>query len=136
MDDPGDQGLKKMAKQASNFKTRAIKASGEETPDFNKNDMTEIPITELYKSITQGSELSQNSKIVLLKEAGTWQKMSESDQLACIQEQTNNTGQLSQEEHQRFLEALRLFGKDWCQVHSHVGTRDISQIKSHEQKFK
>ena len=33
------------------------------------------------------------------------------------------TGRWTREEHFRFLEALKLFGKEWKRVQMHVGTR-------------
>jgi SHAQKYF class myb-like DNA-binding protein len=38
-------------------------------------------------------------------------------------------------EHQRFLEAIELFGRDWKKVQQHVGTRSSTQSRSHAQKF-
>jgi len=40
-----------------------------------------------------------------------------------------------QNEHLRFLEALKLYGKDWELIEKHVGNRDIKNIRSHAQKF-
>ena len=34
------------------------------------------------------------------------------------------SGQWSQEEDQRFLEALQIYGKDWKNITKHVGTRN------------
>ena len=33
------------------------------------------------------------------------------------------TGRWSREEHQKFIEAMALFGKDWKKVENHIGTR-------------
>mmetsp|Transcript_11265 Transcript_11265/g.17076 ORF Transcript_11265/g.17076 Transcript_11265/m.17076 type:complete len:185 (+) Transcript_11265:457-1011(+) len=44
-------------------------------------------------------------------------------------------GRWSNEEHQRFLEALKLHGKDWDKIRSHVATRDILNLRAHAQKF-
>jgi len=45
------------------------------------------------------------------------------------------TGRWTKEEHQRFIESLRKFGKNWKKVEEYVGTRSGPQIRSHAQKF-
>lgn len=50
--------------------------------------------------------------------------------------QTNyNQGRWSKQEHCRFLEALKNFGKNWKKVQQHVQTRTSTQARSHAQKF-
>lgn len=44
-------------------------------------------------------------------------------------------GRWTDDEHKRFVEALRKYGKDWQQVEDHIGTRNSAQIRSHAQKF-
>lgn len=44
-------------------------------------------------------------------------------------------GRWSKEEHLRFLQALKLFGKEWRKVQQHVCTRTSTQARSHAQKF-
>lgn len=46
-----------------------------------------------------------------------------------------NAGKWTDEEHDRFLDALRIYGKNWNNVHKHVGTRSSAQTRSHAQKY-
>ena len=43
-------------------------------------------------------------------------------------------GRWSGQEHDRFVKALSLYGKDWKKVERFVGTRSIIQVRSHAQK--
>ena len=45
-----------------------------------------------------------------------------------------NTGRWSKEEHNKFLEAIEIYGRDWKKVESYVGTRTSTQARSHAQK--
>ena len=44
-------------------------------------------------------------------------------------------GRWTREEHFRFLQALKTYGKEWKYVQKHVATRSSTQARSHAQKF-
>lgn len=44
-------------------------------------------------------------------------------------------GRWTKQEHELFLEALLIYGKDWTKIEKHVSTRDAIHIRSHAQKF-
>ena len=45
-----------------------------------------------------------------------------------------NTGRWTKEEHTKFLEAIKIHGRDWKKVQDYVGTRTSTQARSHAQK--
>ena len=44
-------------------------------------------------------------------------------------------GRWTEEEHNKFIYAIQLYGKDWRRVQNCVGTRTTLQIRSHAQKY-
>lgn len=44
-------------------------------------------------------------------------------------------GRWTDAEHHKFLQAIRLFGKDWRKVQEYIGSRTGAQIRSHAQKY-
>ena len=40
------------------------------------------------------------------------------------------------DEHERFLDAVRLYGRNWGEITDYVGTRTRQSVYSHAQKFR
>lgn len=52
-----------------------------------------------------------------------------------VDENDEKTGRWSQNEHQGFIEGIRVYGKNWKLVSQHIGTRSSTQVRSHAQKY-
>jgi SHAQKYF class myb-like DNA-binding protein len=46
-----------------------------------------------------------------------------------------SSGRWSQDEHNKFIEAMFLYGNEWKRVQQHIKTRSSTQARSHAQKF-
>lgn len=49
--------------------------------------------------------------------------------------ENSNNGRWSKEEQQRFAEAVLNYGNDWKNIQNYVSSRNITQVRSHAQKF-
>ena len=47
----------------------------------------------------------------------------------------SNNGRWTREEQNRFAEAVLKYGNDWKNIQNYVSTRNITQVRSHAQKF-
>jgi SHAQKYF class myb-like DNA-binding protein len=49
--------------------------------------------------------------------------------------ENSNNGRWTKEEQNRFAEAVLKFGNDWKNIQNHISSRNITQVRSHAQKF-
>ena len=42
----------------------------------------------------------------------------------------------SDKEHERFIEAVKLYGKNWSEITNYISTRSRQSVYSHAQKFR
>ena len=49
--------------------------------------------------------------------------------------ENSNNGRWTKEEQNRFAEAVLKYGNDWKNIQNHVFSRNITQVRSHAQKF-
>jgi len=49
--------------------------------------------------------------------------------------QISNGGRWNKEEQTRFAEAVYKYGNDWKKIQSHIYSRNLTQVRSHAQKF-
>lgn len=59
-----------------------------------------------------------------------------SSSMSFMKDQGNGgQGRWTDEEHQRFIDAIKKYGKDWVKVQQYIGTRSTAQTRSHAQKY-
>jgi SHAQKYF class myb-like DNA-binding protein len=51
------------------------------------------------------------------------------------EESEAQTGRWNRIEHQSFIEAIKIYGKNWKLVANYIGTRNSTQVRSHAQKY-
>eukprot|EP00186_Timspurckia_oligopyrenoides_P001519 CAMPEP_0182445798 /NCGR_PEP_ID=MMETSP1172-20130603/3795_1 /TAXON_ID=708627 /ORGANISM="Timspurckia oligopyrenoides, Strain CCMP3278" /LENGTH=305 /DNA_ID=CAMNT_0024641623 /DNA_START=118 /DNA_END=1035 /DNA_ORIENTATION=+ len=100
--------------------------------DFMESDLN------IIRSINEGCENVQKiegKKGVAGNFAGI-QKANRTKKVSRRRVPLNSARYWSTEEHQRFLDARKLFGsRDYLQISSHVGSRSPVQVRSHTQKY-
>ena len=87
------------------------------------------------ESATRKGRLSSTSAIAQRRDKKNDSKSEQSEKLKVNAEesQTYKTGSWTVEEHERFIEALTKYGKDWKKIMAHVGTRNRGQMGSYSQ---
>ena len=84
----------------------------------------------LKKSIKFISTKQKNQSVNLLQK-----KKKLKNNVSSIEINKSNNGRWTDEEQNRFVEAVLKFGNDWKNIQNYVSSRDITQVRSHAQKF-
>ena len=84
----------------------------------------------LKKSIKFISTKQKNQSVNLLQK-----KKKLKNNASSIEINKSNNGRWTDEEQNRFVEAVLKFGNDWKNIQNYVSSRDITQVRSHAQKF-
>ncbi len=106
-----------------------------------KNDVDEsAPGASLSSSVASTSQASTNLSTsgdfsFLASSADSSQLGSGYNAFPVVASGMEATGRWTKAEHILFLEALKMYGKEWRKVASHVKTRTVVQTRTHAQKY-
>jgi SHAQKYF class myb-like DNA-binding protein len=111
--------------------------------DINENLFITTNLSDSLNDILSESKkesLSKPVKFVLTKEESTPSNLLQKKTLLKLNEQkiennNLNGGRWSKDEQRRFAEAVLKYGNDWKKIQNHISSRNITQVRSHAQKF-
>ena len=111
--------------------------------DINENLFITTNLSDSLNDILSESKkesLSKPVKFILTKEEPTPSTLLQKKTLLKLNEQKIekndlNGGRWSKDEQRRFAEAVLKFGNDWKKIQNHISSRNITQVRSHAQKF-
>jgi SHAQKYF class myb-like DNA-binding protein len=111
--------------------------------DINENFFITTNLSDSLNDILSESKKESSSKpvkFVLTKEEPTPSNLLQKKTLLKLDEQkieSNdlNGGRWNKDEQRRFAEAVLKFGNDWKKIQNHISSRNITQVRSHAQKF-
>jgi len=106
----------------------------EQTKNIMEVHEGNIAINDAYIDKMKGclANISPGSAQAWLKSIGFTSAVDETSAQLVVQERT---GRWSKEEHDVFLSALQLYGKDWKKIAADIKTRTVVQIRTHAQKY-
>ena len=89
---------------------------------------------------TKKENPSKQIKFILTKEETPSFNLLQKKTLPKVSESKNdiiisNGGRWNKDEQKRFAEAVFKYGNDWKQIQNHIYSRNITQVRSHAQKF-
>ena len=95
--------------------------------EFKNESKEEPPIKQPIKFILT----KQDTPSVSFLQKKTCLKLNDSS----TDSDNSNNGRWSKDEQLRFAEAVLNYGNDWKNIQNHVSSRNITQVRSHAQKF-
>jgi SHAQKYF class myb-like DNA-binding protein len=118
--------------ETSQEEKRQLKAKEEDEPNDSKETSEEICVSE-PKEQRATSEMKKSYKMYEIPLTIMPLEGSRNKKRLTKEGQTN--GRWTHEEHQAFLEGLKVFGREWKKVADRIPTRTSAQIRSHAQKY-
>lgn len=124
--------------------TVSSKKVSSSSPEYKRspNEQSPLPVTlarnPLKSGISQHDHIyshSENSKKSKTKNCSKSKKRNYQSIAKVCPPSLYKTGRWTRLEHFKFLEALKIYGKEWSKVQEHVYTRTSTQARSHAQKF-
>ena len=97
----------------------------------NLNDILDKSKNDIIPSKQIKFVLTKESPSINLLQKKTFAKVNKSKILI----DNSNSGRWNKEEQKRFAEAILKFGNDWKKIQNHIFSRNITQVRSHAQKF-
>lgn len=79
--------------------------------------------------------VNANSNVNLLNSNGVWSSKDLNKKVRKPYTITKSRESWTEQEHDKFLEALQLFDRDWKKIEAFVGSKTVIQIRSHAQKY-
>lgn len=88
----------------------------------SKNDIPSKPIKFILTKVSPQNNFLQKKTNIKINESK-------------ILLENSNGGRWNKDEQKRFAEAVLKFGNDWKKIQNHIFSRNITQVRSHAQKF-
>ena len=97
--------------------------------------MSEVSNDIILSPIKEICEFKETNKINFLRKKKKKISHENSNLIESNKKYLYKTGRWTLDEHKKFINALFLFGNNWKQIKSFIGTRSCPQARSHAQKF-
>lgn len=105
---------------------------------YNKNLLSDNNLNDILSELTSEPP-KKNIKFILTKEDSpssiSLLKKKISLKPDDINQTNSNGGRWNKDEQYRFAEAVLRYGNDWKKIQNHIFSRNITQVRSHAQKF-